>query len=695
MLAALIAIILAAIAILGLGALAFVVYRQHTEDAVAQAKVERSLGRVRRGMHARDSAISAEVGTGRVVVNPAAGAGASSSGVLSLTAPTGETSGPTIRKSTTSTSAATPSSGASPSTSTTSSPPPASGGVSGGGGPSGGGYNGRSSGGPGGGSTGAGVQEGFALPSVALPAASSDWMYLTDSSGSHFLQGGIAAASAWLRDGAQVQTGSCVREDDGTAAGASSLCFGSGGMPGVQVRGGPLAVDGGFSAGWFKSPAVFADQSPTSASPGSSAVTIETASTKALATGPGVRLGDSWRIGATPGGGSVASAKSGLFFESMGAKIPIAQMNSRGVGILLPTGQSPAAALDVGGDARISGRLCVGSACIDSGGLASVSESHAQIASLQNQMKAVLKQIAALQTKGPTPASAASAVSPPAAPSTTHSTLPPATSTTLSTIASSMFSPSTSSTSPMPALVYDATSLASLPPGPLTTSWPNTGTLGSSYGAIGGGSTPPALVTKDHSVRLGAFVRMTAAGNSFLTIPGAIRWPLQSAGASFTVIAVVRFAAGTASTLVEFGGGGGKPTDALTFVKDTAGQLGVGYYAGQAKAGWLATGVNSGIVSMWAGEWTVYAARLSANPGGGTQLALYSGGAIIARSTSPNPLPDRTSVTNLINQSSAGGGAADVDLAELRFYDSPMTDMQVYSEAQALEKKWVLGITYA
>jgi hypothetical protein len=82
---------------------------------------------------------------------------------------------------------------------------------------------------------------------VAL-SPSDEWMYLTDPSGKRFLKGGLAASSAWLRDGAQLPAGSCVREVAGKngAKKTGAVCFGgeAGDPAALNVVGRAAEADG-------------------------------------------------------------------------------------------------------------------------------------------------------------------------------------------------------------------------------------------------------------------------------------------------------------------------------------------------------------------------------------------------------------------------------------------------------------------
>ena len=93
---------------------------------------------------------------------------------------------------------------------------------------------------------------------------------------------------------------------------------------------------------------------------------------------------------------------------------------------------------------------------------------------------------------------------------------------------------------------------------------------------------------------------------------------------------------------------------------------------------------------MKTSKWAVYGVRISPSAGGYT-IALYVNGVAVVTTGGTAQLSDRVSSTNLINQSSAGGKGATLDLAELQLYNAVMTDAQVAAASQALAKKWAVS----
>ena len=475
---------------------------------------------------------------------------------------------------------------------------------------------------------------------------------------------------------------------------------------------------------------------------------------KWASTGAGVKLGggttsaSEWRAGVW----QKANAFDRFVLERAvhGAKgataVPVLTATSGGLGVMVPAGRDPKSALDVVGDVRLSGRLCVGEACIAPKDMTAISSLPAkqaalsdkvasqasaitaqgskitaqggvinaqgskitsqgsqitsqgsqitsqadQIASQANQIanqnnvlsaqdskltnqSAALSQtnaqIAQMQTQIAA-LQAAIAAGPPAA----------AGAASAGSVGGGSAAQQQQPQQP-PMLDYDASALPSTLVGTPVTSWPNTGALGSSYAAMGAGSSVPTL----KSDGFGKYVSMTASG--YMAVQGSVAWTLQSSGASFVALMVARVnSAPGASTLLEFGAGA--LNNALLLSEDGSGQLTGSFYAAGSPAAATSTASPGGVVQS--GKWAVYGVRISPSAGGYT-IALYVNGVVAVTTGGTAQLSDRVTSTNLINQSSAGGQGAAIDLAELQMFNAVMTDAQVAAASQALATKWAVA----
>ena len=119
---------------------------------------------------------------------------------------------------------------------------------------------------------------------------------------------------------------------------------------------------------WIGTPTLFsgsmAAPQGSQASPG---VLVD--ATPAITFQSGQSGGSAWRWGLDA---SAAPFGSAMVLSGDPASPPVLRATAGGLGVLLPAGTAPSAALDVAGDARVSGRLCLGSTCLTEPQLLSV-----------------------------------------------------------------------------------------------------------------------------------------------------------------------------------------------------------------------------------------------------------------------------------------------------------------------------------
>jgi hypothetical protein len=116
---------------------------------------------------------------------------------------------------------------------------------------------------------------------------------------------------------------------------------------------------------WIGTPTLFSGSMAASqASPG---VLVD--ATPAVTFQSGQNGGSAWRWGLDA---SAAPFGSAMVLSGDPAAPPVLRATAGGLGVLLPAGTAPSAALDVAGDARVSGRLCLGSTCLTEPQLLSV-----------------------------------------------------------------------------------------------------------------------------------------------------------------------------------------------------------------------------------------------------------------------------------------------------------------------------------
>jgi hypothetical protein len=408
---------------------------------------------------------------------------------------------------------------------------------------------------------------------------------------------------------------------------------------------------------------------------------------------------------------------------------PILTASPAGVGIMLPRDVDPAAALDVRGDARLSGKLCIGTACVTQPGLAAIAALPQQQATLSQQ---VAQQRVQISSQGTTLSQVQGSVS---TQSKTLSGLQQQSRGVAEQVAAlqgqiaalqqqlqqgqqqdqqvqkliqqqvaalqqhdAQMQQMQQQQQPQqpqqpqqlyPMLDYDASTLPSALVGTPVTSWPNTGALsGSSYAALGSGNAVPTLVASPPGGKSRPYVALTATGS--FAIPGSISWSLQSSGASFVAVLVARInRTSAASTLVEFASG--PLANSLLLAQDGAGQLVGAFYGanGGSPDAQTATTVPGGVIAT--AQWAVYAVRVTPNAdkAGGYSITLYVNGVASTTGAGTAPLSDRVTSVNLINQSSAGSGGSTIDIAEIQVYDAPMTDTNVAQISQAMTTKWI------
>lgn len=256
-------------------------------------------------------------------------------------------------------------------------------------------------------------------------AADDQWIHMTDASGQKYHPGGIAAATAWLRDGMTIPGGTCVSEAPGT--------------PGMS--GGSVCMGGSADASALN----IIGRSPVTAVPSSRVVRVHDAlsfsnGTSAIATMPvnysdksGPRVLTVSPLGAIADGsyGKPQPSEEGLVYVNgalatrslmatdsidgstsshvtigilEGRKQPAMLMGSdsglwimgsdtngnmalesygrdnafrmsmgrSGMGVMLAPGEVPGEAVDVQGNIRASGKLCAGSECVTSENLSAV-----------------------------------------------------------------------------------------------------------------------------------------------------------------------------------------------------------------------------------------------------------------------------------------------------------------------------------
>jgi hypothetical protein len=156
---------------------------------------------------------------------------------------------------------------------------------------------------------------------------------------------------------------------------------------------------------WLRSPTL------VSSSPwATGSVALESSAADSAATGAGVRLGggnsSSWRLGVLQDAGSDRFVLERN--QQTSAPSPYLTASAFGVGIMVPAGQDPGAALDVRGDARVTGQLCVGASCVGQSefeSLGSMQSRFATLPAMQAQidslpaMRAQIDALPAMQTQ--------------------------------------------------------------------------------------------------------------------------------------------------------------------------------------------------------------------------------------------------------------------------------------------------------
>ena len=152
-----------------------------------------------------------------------------------------------------------------------------------------------------------------------------------------------------------------------------------------------FAADPGRGA-WIGSPATFSAPSARAwSAPEGAYVKIDPNDPG----GPSVRLGGPWRMGAAKDGSSFAVERTGV--NGVQSIFPIVAATS-GVGVMLPRGSRPASALDVGGDARVSGSLCVGGTCVDKSMFGAIATVPHRTSTLENRAANMENSYSALRT---------------------------------------------------------------------------------------------------------------------------------------------------------------------------------------------------------------------------------------------------------------------------------------------------------
>jgi len=153
---------------------------------------------------------------------------------------------------------------------------------------------------------------------------------------------------------------------------------------------------------WLRSPTL------VSSSPwATGSVALESSAADSAATGAGVRLGgghsSSWRLGVLQDAGSDRFVLERNQHAS--APSPYLTASAFGVGIMVPAGQDPGAALDVRGDARVTGQLCVGTSCVGQSEFESLGSMQSRLPAMQAQidslpaMRAQIDALPAMQTQ--------------------------------------------------------------------------------------------------------------------------------------------------------------------------------------------------------------------------------------------------------------------------------------------------------
>ena len=244
-------------------------------------------------------------------------------------------------------------------------------------------------------------------------------------------------------------------------------------------------------------------------------------------------------------------------------------------------------------------------------------------------------------------------------------------------------------------MLYIGDAVSTLPPGSPVTSWPNTGVLGSTFGAIGGG-TPLPKFSKDLTP-VGMFV--TFSPTSYMSVPGSLPWSFLSPGGCFACVAVVRIQKlpQAAFVLAEFSGDGGSSSSGgsppmaggvsglIAFNVDPAGQLLARINNGTTSVGSAATSVPGGVVKP--GVWAVVAVRIAVEPAGGHSITLMKNGVVVARSTGAARPSNRNTTVNYINRTAIGapgGGGGQVDVGRLYVFNSGISQVQLVAGGKAL-----------
>ena len=603
---------------------------------------------------------------------------------------------------------------------------------------------------------------------------------MTDASGSRYFKGGLAAATAWLRDGVQVSEGACVGEaaDDGTRlATGGAVCFGNASSSGASGASGAQAATSIYGRGQEGSRMVtLHDVLQVGSVRAADSLSIGKAALRGgesgeLKVGGDVMSGKAF-YGAhgffatgVPGGAIVGrsgtdGAFSGLADDASGSLRILARPSARNISFGFGHDHPDAMSVDRSGTLNVSGSLCVGETCVDAsafGSMAGVvarqtalkdehgnlqgmqtmaarqhadlvtkhadlaqhvqelavraatgqaaldrqmqalvtkeasdeSRTQAQVKVLSDQVKTLQQrllsqasqasQASQMASSHPTVASQASmASSHPTVASQEAASHPSSSQPHPSAIQSQSPSPSPSPSQARAMLSFDGSSLSSLPAGSPLSTWPNTGSLGSSHGAIGSGSPLPKLFFERGSSSASAkgtgFASLTPLG--YLTVPGTISWSLHGAGSCAVIIVVARFSRlpRAAVTLAEFTG---NRNGALALQVDPAGQASAGFYSDTVRVGWVSSGVPGGVVR--AGKWIVFAARIGsrqAGQGQGHEMAIYIDGTDVAHASGTAPLHDLASTSNMFNKSAAGGsiklaggGGGDFDVARIIVYN--------------------------
>ena len=256
------------------------------------------------------------------------------------------------------------------------------------------------------------------------------WIHMTDASGKNYHPGGLAAATAWLRDGMTMPGGTCISEVSapGTIGGGRLCMGGKDGADALNLVGrgqatqpaGPRMVRVQDALSFSTDGKTVMAMMPASKASKEKLLTVSTIKAMqdgsyltskpsemghlmvagGLATTQGVFIGNpdtfaksSILSDATQKPTTVMRGAQGVWETTVDADgswaLTGSTMQSRpaallravgnkGVGVMLPNGAQPGEALDVNGTVRASGKLCIGSTCLTSDDIAALKQMRTQ-----------------------------------------------------------------------------------------------------------------------------------------------------------------------------------------------------------------------------------------------------------------------------------------------------------------------------